>query len=82
MSADGTHSPVVRADRLSHFFGTAGARAQVLFDVSLEIDPGSLVILTGPSGSGKTTLLTLMGAMRTIQEGRMEVHGQIGRAHV
>jgi putative ABC transport system ATP-binding protein len=34
------------------------------------------VIMTGPSGSGKTTLLTLIGALRSTQEGSMQVLGQ------
>ncbi|MFZ1721224.1 MAG: ATP-binding cassette domain-containing protein, partial [Microgenomates group bacterium] len=29
-------------------------------DVSFEIEPGELVLLTGPSGSGKTTLIKLL----------------------
>jgi len=33
------------------------------------------VIMTGPSGSGKTTLLTLIGALRTVQEGSLDVLG-------
>lgn len=69
-------TPVVRTEHLSHYFGDHGNRAQVLFDLNLEIEPGSLVILTGPSGSGKTTLLTLMGALRSVQEGRMEILGK------
>ena len=36
---------------------------------------GQLVVMTGPSGSGKTTLLTLIGALRSLQEGRIEVLG-------
>ena len=31
------------------------------------------MILTGPSGSGKTTLLTLIGALRSTQEGSLKV---------
>jgi putative ABC transport system ATP-binding protein len=34
------------------------------------------VLLTGPSGSGKTTLLTLLGALRSVQEGSLRVLGQ------
>jgi putative ABC transport system ATP-binding protein len=31
--------------------------------------------MTGPSGSGKTTMLTLVGALRSLQQGRIEVLG-------
>jgi putative ABC transport system ATP-binding protein len=33
-------------------------------------------LLTGPSGSGKTTLITLIGALRSMQEGSCRVLGQ------
>jgi putative ABC transport system ATP-binding protein len=45
----------------------------VLTDNNLEIMPGELVILSGKSGSGKTTLLTLLGGLRKIQEGDVEI---------
>ncbi len=45
----------------------------MLSDVELEIQSSEIVILTGPSGSGKTTLLTLIGALRAVQEGSVEV---------
>jgi putative ABC transport system ATP-binding protein len=67
--------PVVRVRNLNHYFGDGEARKQVLCDNNLEIMPGEIVIMTGPSGSGKTTLLTLIGALRTVQEGSMEVLG-------
>src|SRR5262245_5806676 len=65
--------PVVRVDKLSHFFGEGETRAQVLFDNELEIMPGEIVIMTGPSGSGKTTLLTLISGLRTVQVGSVRV---------
>ncbi len=52
------------------------ARNQVLFDNRIEVPPGQLVVMTGPSGAGKTTLLTLIGALRSVQEGRIEVLGR------
>src|SRR5439155_4560149 len=67
--------PVVRVDQVNHFFGEGESRNQVLFRNCLAIDAGQLVVMTGPSGSGKTTLLTLVGALRSLQEGRIEVLG-------
>lgn len=69
-------APVVRAVNLCHFFGEGASRSQVLFDNTVDILPGQLVIMTGPSGSGKTTLLTLMGALRSVQGGELEVLGR------
>jgi putative ABC transport system ATP-binding protein len=71
-----TPSPVVVVDGLNHFYGEGVARNQVLFDNRIEIPPGQLVVMTGPSGAGKTTLLTLVGALRSVQEGRIEVLGR------
>lgn len=66
----------VRIDGLNHYYGEGAARNQVLFDDRLEIPAGQLVVMTGPSGAGKTTLLTLVGALRRVQEGRIEVLGR------
>ena len=41
-------------------------------DINLEIKAGEIVILTGPSGSGKTTLLSLIGALRSVQNGSLQ----------
>ncbi|MEO5364912.1 MAG: ATP-binding cassette domain-containing protein [Magnetococcus sp. WYHC-3] len=66
---------VVAATGLCHYFGAGEFRNQVLFDNTVAIDPGQLVIMTGPSGSGKTTLLTLIGALRAVEEGQLRVLG-------
>lgn len=68
-------APIV-IERLNYAFGEGPLRRQVLFDVTAEIDRGEIVILTGPSGSGKTTLLTLIGALRSVQEGTLRVLDQ------
>jgi putative ABC transport system ATP-binding protein len=69
-------APAVRVEALNHFYGSGEARNQILFDNSIEIGAGQLVVMTGPSGAGKSTLLTLVGALRSIQEGRIEVLGR------
>ncbi len=66
-------SPVLRIRGVNHHFGEGETRSQVLFDNNLEVMPGELVIMSGPSGSGKTTLLTLIGGLRTLQDGEIEV---------
>ena len=68
-------NPVMRADGVNFAYGEGEARNPVLFDIGLHVQPGQLVVMTGPSGSGKTTLLTLIGALRSMQEGRIEVLG-------
>ena len=68
--------PAVRVHGLNHYYGEGEARNQVLFGNSIEIPTGQLVVMTGPSGAGKTTLLTLIGALRSVHEGRIEVLGR------
>ena len=48
----------------------------VLFNINLEIKSGEFVIMTGPSGSGKSTLLSLIGCLRTVQDGSLQVLGK------
>ena len=65
--------PLVVIDKVNHYYGEGELRRQILFDVTVEIAPGEIVILTGPSGGGKTTLLTLIGGLRSVQEGSLKV---------
>jgi putative ABC transport system ATP-binding protein len=65
----------VQVNTLNHFFGEGELRKQALFNNQLEVRRGEIVIMTGPSGSGKTTLLTLIGSLRTVQEGSLRVLG-------
>jgi putative ABC transport system ATP-binding protein len=66
----------IKVENLNHHYGHGALRKQILFDVTTEIRAGEIVIVTGPSGSGKTTLLTLIGALRSAQDGSLMVLGE------
>src|ERR1035438_7566657 len=72
----GSDAPVISMRSVSHFFGAGALRRQVLCDVTCDIWPGEIVMISGPSGSGKTTVLTLAGALRSVQQGSMKVFDQ------
>ena len=50
--------------------------AQALFDVSLQVQPGELVVLQGLNGAGKSTLLQAIMGMRLRCEGELHWRGQ------
>jgi putative ABC transport system ATP-binding protein len=61
---------------VSHAFGFGPTRREVLRAVDLQVRAGEVVVVTGASGAGKTTLLTLCGALRSVQEGEVQVLGR------
>lgn len=70
-----SQSIAISIAHLNHYYGQGSLQKQVLFDINLQIDRGEILIMTGPSGSGKTTLLTLMGSLRSIQDGSLSILG-------
>lgn len=65
----------IQIDSVNHYYGSGELRKQILFNIQADVRAGEIVIMTGPSGSGKTTLLTLIGALRSVQEGSLRVLG-------
>ena len=61
--------------QLCHYYGEAGTRKLVLDRVNFDLQAGQIVILTGASGSGKSTLLTILGCLRSLQEGTASILG-------
>jgi putative ABC transport system ATP-binding protein len=70
-----TDEPIVAVQGLNHWFGTGDARKQALYDIEMALPRGSFTALMGPSGSGKTTLLTLVGCLRSVQDGSVRLLG-------
>ena len=75
MNAVFPSEPAISITHLNHYYGQGSLQKQVLFDINLQIERGEIMIMTGPSGSGKTTLLTLMGSLRSIQDGSLSILG-------
>ncbi len=50
----------------------------VLQDISLNVEPNSIVGLAGPSGGGKSTLLRCIAELETIDDGSIEGHENSG----
>jgi branched-chain amino acid transport system ATP-binding protein len=55
---------------------TGYGRVQVLWDVSLSVEPGSVVALIGPNGAGKSTLLRAATGMIPISRGKISLDGR------
>jgi putative ABC transport system ATP-binding protein len=62
--------------RVSKVYGQGAAEVHALREVSLEVNPGSMVAVMGPSGSGKSTLLTIAGSLEEPTSGQVLVAGQ------
>ncbi|MDP0496976.1 MAG: ATP-binding cassette domain-containing protein [Verrucomicrobiota bacterium JB024] len=68
--------PIIRVKDLHYSFREGEGMKEVLHGVSADFYPGEIVIIMGPSGSGKTTFLKLLGGLRTVQKGSIEIDGQ------
>jgi branched-chain amino acid transport system ATP-binding protein len=58
-------------------------RVQVLWDISLSVDPGTVVALIGPNGAGKSTLLRAATGMVATTKGHIRFDGrELGGASI
>jgi putative ABC transport system ATP-binding protein len=61
---------------VSKVYGRKPNLVRAIDDVSLSVDPGSLVAVMGPSGSGKSTLLTMAGTLEEASSGEVLIDGR------
>lgn len=67
---------ITRGIRLEHVsFAYPGTERLVLEDVSLELEPGSVVAIVGENGAGKSTLVKLLCRLYRPTSGRILVDG-------
>jgi putative ABC transport system ATP-binding protein len=67
---------MLKVERLTKTYQSAGRPLTVLRDVSFELQPGASVAIVGPSGSGKTTLLGLCAGLDRPSSGSVILAGE------
>ena len=67
---------LVEACGVNYTYGSGHLKRNVLSDIHFVAKRGEITLLIGPSGSGKSTLLTLIGALRSCQNGSLKVLGE------
>ncbi|MCT0199816.1 ATP-binding cassette domain-containing protein [Synechococcus sp. CS-1325] len=65
--------PLLRAEGLQRWFGSAGVR-----EASLQLQAGERVAILGRSGSGKSTLLAMLAGLSRPDAGRIELGIDLG----
>lgn len=65
-------TPALELNNISKAFGGL----QVVFDLSLKVQPGEIVSLIGPNGAGKTTLLNLITGLYQPDYGSINLYGE------
>ena len=65
----------IEAMGITYHYSNGAESLRVLDSVDLSVARGEFIALVGPSGCGKTTLLTLIGGIKDMQRGSLNVLG-------
>jgi len=63
---------LLQVDSLQSYYG----KAQILFDMSLELNPGEVVVLLGRNGAGKSTTFKSIMGLVTPKKGKVIFNGR------
>src|ERR1700694_5824031 len=62
---------MIAIDKISKWYGAT----QVLYDVTMNVAKGEVVVMCGPSGSGKSTVLRCINRLEAVEKGTIIVDG-------
>ncbi len=63
---------MLKVDKINTFYGSS----QILFDLSIEVNPGEVVALLGRNGAGKTTTLRSIMGLTPPKSGLITYNGE------
>ncbi|UKE71950.1 ABC transporter ATP-binding protein [Xanthomonas graminis] len=66
----------VHGSGLCKSFVSGKLRTDVLREVTLQVWPGELTLISGPSGCGKSTLLSILSGLQRADRGRVQALGE------
>ena len=67
---------IIDIKKLTKTFIDGDRKLNVLKDINLQIEKGSIVTIKGPSGSGKSTLLSIIGTLDSADTGDILINGK------
>ena len=67
---------IIDIKKLTKTFMDGDRKLNVLKDINLQIEKGSIVTIKGPSGSGKSTLLGIIGTLDSADSGDILINGK------
>ena len=67
---------IIDIKKIAKTFIDGSKKLNVLKDINLSIERGSIVTIKGPSGSGKSTLLSIIGTLENADSGELSINGK------